>query len=86
MEQIEPFNMPPGVDFHPVKEYQCIYSMYLKPDESFVYVRAQSVRYARCCFEIFEIFSCSRADNAFEIFEVFEVFRLLCNLQYELVF
>ena len=49
----------------------------------------ESARYARCCFEIFEVFSFSRADNAFEIFEVFEVFevfRLLCNLQYELVF
>ena len=102
MEQIEQFNMSPGVDFHPVKEYQCIYSIYLKPDESFVYVRAQRVptlwlqttpqesaryaSYARCHFEIFEVFSFSRADNAFEIFEVFEVFRLLCNLQYELVF
>ena len=38
MEQIEQFNMSPRVDFHPVKEYQCIYSRYLKPDESFVYV------------------------------------------------
>ena len=103
MEQIEQFNMSPGVDFHPVKEYQCIYNIhiyvYLKPDESFVYVRAQrvptlwlqttpqeSARYARCCFEISEAFSFSRADNAFDIFEVFEVFRLLCNLQYKLVF
>ena len=99
MEQIEQFNMSPGVDFHPVKKYQCIYNIhiyvYLKPDDSFVYVRAQrvptlwlqttpqeSARYARCCFEISEAFSFSRADNAFEIFEVFEVFRLLCNLQY----
>ena len=38
MEQIEQFNMLPGVDFHPVKEYQYIYNIYLKPDESFVYV------------------------------------------------
>ena len=43
MEQIDQFNMSPGVDFHPVKEYQFIYSIYLKPDESFVYVRAQRV-------------------------------------------
>ena len=43
MEQIDQFNMSPGVDFHPVKEYQFIYTIYLKPDESFVYVRAQRV-------------------------------------------
>ena len=34
----------------------------------------------------FWVFSFSRADKAFEIFGVFEVFRLLCNLQYELLF
>ena len=44
MEQIDQFNMSPGVDFHPVKEYQFIYSIYLKPDEPFVNVRAQRVQ------------------------------------------